>query len=72
LEEPIQLGLMAMNPEFRIAVVLTDIEGLSYEEVADMMHTSIGTVRSRIHRGRKQLRDYLRKSWPDRFQEMSS
>lgn len=62
LEEPIQMGLRAMNPEFRTAVVLSDIEGLSYEEVADLMGTSIGTVRSRIHRGRKQLRNYLEKN----------
>ena len=59
LEEPIQMGLKSMNPEFRAAVVLSDIEGLSYEEVAELMGTSIGTVRSRIHRGRKQLRAYL-------------
>jgi len=59
LEEPIQLGLKSMNPEFRTAVVLADVEGMSYEEIADLMDTSIGTVRSRIHRGRKQLRTYL-------------
>lgn len=59
LDEPIQMGLKSMNAEFRTAVVLSDIEGLSYEEVADLMGTSIGTVRSRIHRGRKQLRTYL-------------
>lgn len=59
LQEPIQLGLKAMNPEFRTAVLLADVECLSYEEIAEIMETSIGTVRSRIHRGRKQLRDYL-------------
>ncbi|MBS1724871.1 MAG: sigma-70 family RNA polymerase sigma factor [Armatimonadetes bacterium] len=59
LEEPIQLGLKSMTPEFRTAVVLADVDGLSYEEIAEIMHTSIGTVRSRIHRGRKQLRTYL-------------
>lgn len=59
LEEPIQLGLKAMNAEFRTAMVLADVEGLSYEEVADIMGTSVGTVRSRIHRGRKQLREYI-------------
>jgi RNA polymerase sigma-70 factor (ECF subfamily) len=59
LDEPIQLGLKSMNPEFRTAVVLADVEGMSYEEIADLMDTSIGTVRSRIHRGRKQLRTYL-------------
>jgi len=59
LEEPIQLGLKSMTPEFRTAVLLADVEGMSYEEIADVMATSIGTVRSRIHRGRKQLRQYL-------------
>lgn len=59
LGDRIQLGLRAMNPEFRTAIVLSDIEGMSYEEVADAMQTSVGTVRSRIHRGRKQLRSYL-------------
>lgn len=60
LEEPIQMGLKAMNSEFRTAVVLSDVEGLSYEEIADIMGTSVGTVRSRIHRGRKQLRESLK------------
>ncbi len=59
LAEPLQVGLSAMTPEFRTAVVLADIEGLSYEEVAEAMDTSVGTVRSRIHRGRKQLRCFL-------------
>lgn len=59
LEEPIQRGLKAMNSEFRTAVVLADIEGMSYEEIAEIMDTSIGTVRSRIHRGRKQLRSHI-------------
>lgn len=61
LEEPLQLGLRSMNAEFRLAVVLADVEGMSYEEIAEIMNTSIGTVRSRIHRGRKQLRTYLEK-----------
>lgn len=64
LEEPLQLGLKAMNPEFRTAVVLADIEGLAYEEVAEIMGTSVGTVRSRIHRGRKQLKDYILEKAP--------
>jgi RNA polymerase sigma-70 factor (ECF subfamily) len=58
----LQDGLRAMNPEFRTAVVLADIEGLGYEEIAEVMQTSVGTVRSRIHRGRKQLRAFLEKS----------
>lgn len=68
LEEPLQLGLKSMTPEFRLAVVLADVEGLSYEEIAEIMHTSVGTVRSRIHRGRKQLRTYLEKTHPGRYE----
>lgn len=59
LDGPIELGLKALNPEFRTAVLLADVEGLSYEEIAHVMETSVGTVRSRIHRGRRQLRSYL-------------
>lgn len=59
LDENLQLGLKAMSPDFRTAVVLADIEGLSYEEISEIMGTSVGTVRSRIHRGRRQLRSYL-------------
>lgn len=64
LSEPFQLALRAMTPEFRTAVVLADIEGMSYEEVAEIMDTSVGTVRSRIHRGRKQLRVQLERDFP--------
>jgi RNA polymerase sigma-70 factor (ECF subfamily) len=42
-----------------VAVVLCDIEGLTYEEIADVLGVKIGTVRSRIHRGRSQLRKAL-------------
>ena len=70
LEEPLQLGLKAMTSEFRTAVVLADIEGLSYEEIADVMQTSVGTVRSRIHRGRRQLREYLGRNCPGRYEEI--
>jgi RNA polymerase sigma-70 factor (ECF subfamily) len=72
LDEPLQLGLLAMSPDFRMAVLLADVEGMAYEEIAEVMQTSIGTVRSRIHRGRRQLREYLRRSCPDRFKELSS
>lgn len=68
LEEPLQLGLKSMNAEFRAAVVLADVEGMSYEEIAEIMQTSVGTVRSRIHRGRKQLRDHLLRSCPDVYE----
>ena len=65
--ENVQAGLNQMNPEFRLAVVLADIEGLSYEEVAEIMETSVGTVRSRIHRGRVQLRTFLLKNAPESY-----
>lgn len=71
LDEPLQLGLMSMSADFRVAVLLADVEGMAYEEIAEVMQTSIGTVRSRIHRGRRQLREYLRRSCPDRYRELS-
>jgi RNA polymerase sigma-70 factor (ECF subfamily) len=67
LDEDLQFGLQSMNPEFRTAVVLADLEGLSYEEVASVMGSSVGTVRSRIHRGRRHLRDHLILRCPERF-----
>ena len=66
--DAIHEGLQQLAPEFRTAVVLADIQGHSYEEIAEIMGTSIGTVRSRIHRGRKQLRDYLLKRYPELFE----
>ncbi|BCW95680.1 MAG: hypothetical protein KatS3mg018_1162 [Fimbriimonadales bacterium] len=61
-------GLQHLSPEFRVAVVLADLEGHSYEEIAEITRTSIGTVRSRIHRGRKQLRDHIKKRHPNLFE----
>jgi len=55
----LQAALDSLAPEFRAAVVLCDIEGLSYEEIGATMGVKLGTVRSRIHRGRQALRDYL-------------
>ncbi|MDP9417016.1 MAG: RNA polymerase sigma factor SigE [Actinomycetota bacterium] len=55
----VQRALDALPPEFRAAVVLCDIEGLSYEEIAATLGIKLGTVRSRIHRGRAQLRSAL-------------
>ena len=55
----VQRALDALPPDFRAAVVLCDLEGLSYEEIADTLGIKIGTVRSRIHRGRSQLRASL-------------
>jgi RNA polymerase sigma-70 factor, ECF subfamily len=59
LQQIIQLGLEKLPLEQREAVVLCDIEGLSYEEIAAATATTLGTVRSRIARGRTRLRAYL-------------
>src|SRR3954449_11811726 len=55
----VERALAALAPQFRAAVVLCDIEGLTYEEVADVLGLKLGTVRSRIHRGRTMLRKAL-------------
>jgi RNA polymerase sigma-70 factor (ECF subfamily) len=59
LDPEIQRALDALPPDFRAAVVLCDLEGLSYEEIAATLGIKVGTVRSRIHRGRVLLRDLL-------------
>jgi RNA polymerase sigma factor (sigma-70 family) len=59
LDGDIQAALRALPPDYRAAVVLCDIEGFSYEEIAATMGVKLGTVRSRIHRGRAQLRAAL-------------
>ncbi|MBI3912423.1 MAG: sigma-70 family RNA polymerase sigma factor [Armatimonadetes bacterium] len=59
LDVRLQQALGQLSREFRTAVVLCDVEGLSYEEIAEVMQCSIGTVRSRIHRGRNHLRRLL-------------
>jgi len=61
LQELLQQALQELPLDQRIAVILCDVQGLSYEEIASSTHTSLGTVRSRIARGRKRLRDYLYK-----------
>ncbi|MGW0607381.1 RNA polymerase sigma factor SigE [Streptomyces sp. NPDC002644] len=61
----IQQALDTLAPEFRAAVVLCDIEGLSYEEIAATLGVKLGTVRSRIHRGRSQLRKALAHRSPE-------
>jgi RNA polymerase sigma factor (sigma-70 family) len=58
-DDDVQRALDALSADFRAAVVLCDIEGLSYEEIATTLGIKLGTVRSRIHRGRAQLREAL-------------
>ena len=55
-----QRALDELPAEFRVAVVLSDIEELSYKEIADAMGFPIGTVMSRLHRGRRMLQKSLR------------
>lgn len=55
----IEKALAGLNPAFRTAVVLRDLEDLSYEEIADVLDISLGTVKSRILRGRESLRRAL-------------
>ena len=61
-----QTALDALPADFRAAVVLCDLEGLSYDEIAATLGIKIGTVRSRIHRGRSQLREALAHRAPSR------
>lgn len=67
LDLDVQAALDALPPEYRAAVVLCDIEGLSYEEIAATLGIKMGTVRSRIHRARSQLRRRLAHRAPARL-----
>ncbi|HEU5450062.1 MAG TPA: sigma-70 family RNA polymerase sigma factor [Acidimicrobiia bacterium] len=59
LPDEVQVALRRLPEDFRTAVVLCDVVGLSYEEIADALSVPVGTVRSRIHRGRRLLRAAL-------------
>jgi RNA polymerase sigma-70 factor, ECF subfamily len=59
LSTVVQKALVRLPPEYREAVVLRDLEGRSYDEIAEILDIPPGTVRSRIHRGREQLRELL-------------
>lgn len=61
MDSHIQAALRTIPEAFRMTVIYADIEGLSYEEIAEVTNTNIGTVRSRLHRGRRLLRNRLEK-----------
>lgn len=72
LRRAIVSGLERLPEERRLAVILVDVQGFSYEEAAQVMDCSTGTVKSRISRGRAALRDYLRTTGellPSRFRQ---
>ncbi len=57
----LRMALDELPEVYRSAIVMCDLESMSYSEIADLQNTTIGTVRSRIHRGRKLLRDIIQK-----------
>ena len=61
LRGQIEAGLRSLSPEHREVLILREIQQLSYDEIADVLSLDLGTVKSRINRGRRQLREFLLK-----------
>lgn len=70
LDRALESGILRLPAEQRIVLILSDVQGLNYQEIADATGLSLGTVKSRLSRGRARLRDLLleqRELLPDRF-----
>jgi RNA polymerase sigma-70 factor (ECF subfamily) len=74
LAREIERGLQVLEPEQRLVIILSDIQGMNYDEIAQTTGWPLGTVKSRLSRGRAQLRDILRKGelLPQRYRLPSS
>lgn len=59
VDDPVRKAVEALPPDFREAVIMADLEDMSYKEIADVMQCPLGTVMSRLYRGRKLLRESL-------------
>lgn len=76
LNQALQAGILSLPMDQRAVLVLSDMQGLSYQEIAETMGLSLGTVKSRLSRGRTRLRDYLvehqRELLPARYRLMDN
>ena len=72
LQEKLNEAMQKLSIKHRTVVTLFEIDGLSHEEIAEVMKTSVGTVRSRIHRGRKQLKRFLVQNCPQAIRRVSN
>lgn len=62
LRRTVEKGIRSLSPEYRTVLILRELQQLSYQEIADTLELDLGTVKSRINRGRKQLQKFLRES----------
>ena len=70
MEADVQQALVALHPDLRAVVVLSDIEGYAYEEIAETLGIPLGTVKSRLHRARKTLHTRLSHLVPHRLEKI--